>query len=261
MPVPISGFELSDAVYEGISRPMYRGGSGPGVIVIHEIPGITPPVAEYGRRLVAAGFTVFMPSLFGTPGREGSTGYILSTIARACVSKEFHCFALDKPSPITTWLRALARDVHDELGGPGVGVVGMCLTGGFGLAMLVEPAVIAPVLSQPATPLPLGGKRKASLGLSADDWTEVEKRIEQGCAVMGLRFTKDSAVPDARFATLRERLGDNFIAVEIDSSEDNPYGISTRAHSVLTEDLVDEPGHPTAAALQDTIEFLQSRLN
>lgn len=260
MPAPIAGFELTEATCDGISRPMYRGGSGPGVIVIHEIPGITPLVAEYGRRLVAAGFTVFMPSLFGTPGREKTTGYMLSTITRACVSKEFHCIALHKPSPITTWLRALARDVHGELGGPGVGVVGMCLTGGFGLAMLVEPAVIAPVLSQPATPFPIGGKHKASLGLSADDWTEVEKRIDQGCAVMGLRFTKDSAVPDARFATLRERLGDNFIAVEIDSSEDNPYGISTKAHSVLTEDLVDEPGHPTAAALQDTIEFLQSRL-
>lgn len=260
MPAPIDGFELTEAVYEGVSRPMYRGGSGPGVIVIHEIPGITPPVAEYGRRLTAAGFTVFMPSLFGTPGRERTTGYTISTIVRACVSKEFHCMALDRPSPITTWLRALARDVHDELGGPGVGVVGMCLTGGFGLAMLVEPAVTAPVLSQPATPFPIGRKRKASLGLSADDWTKVEQRIEEGCAVLGLRFTQDPGVPDARFATLRERLGENFIAVEIDSSNDNPHGISTRAHSVLTEDLVDEPGHPTAAALQTTIDFLRNRL-
>lgn len=261
MAVPINGFELTEVTYEGVARPMYRGGSGPGVIVIHEIPGITPLVAEYGRRLVGAGFTVFMPSLFGTPGRERTAGYTLSTIARACVSKEFHCFALDRPSPITTWLRALARDVRGELGGPGVGVVGMCLTGGFGLAMLVEPAVIAPVLSQPATPFPIGGKRKASLGLSADDWTKVQRRIDEGCAVLGLRFTRDPAVPDARFATLQERLGDNFIAVEIDSSEGNPYGISAKAHSVLTEDLVDEPGHPTAAALQDTIEFFQTRLN
>ena len=168
--------------------------------------------------------------------------------------------ALDKPSPITTWLRALARDVHSELGGPGVGVVGMCLTGGFGLAMLVEPAVSAPVLSQPATPFPIGGKRKASLGLSADDWAKVEQRIEEGCSVLGLRFTGDSAVPDARFATLRKRLGDNFIAVEIDSGADNPHGIGGTAHSVLTEDLVDEPDHPTAAALQKTIDFLRNRL-
>lgn len=260
MPTKLAGFELSEATYEGVGRSMYRGGTGPGVIVIHEIPGITPPVANFGRKLIDSGFTVFMPSLFGTPGKSKTTPYMLSTIARACVSKEFHCIALDKPSPITSWLRALARDVHGELGGPGVGVVGMCLTGGFGLAMMLEPAVVAPVLSQPATPFPVSKKHKASLSLSAEDWTRVEQRIAEGCAVMGLRFTSDSAVPDERFATLRRHLGDNFIAVEIDSSPDNDHDISTSAHSVLTEDLVDQPGHPTAAALQQTIEFLKTRL-
>jgi dienelactone hydrolase len=239
---------------------MYRGGTGPGVIVIHEIPGITPLVAEFGGRLIGAGFTVYMPSLFGTPGKSKTTGYTISTIARACVSNEFHCIALDEPSPITMWLRALARDVHAELGGPGVGVVGMCLTGGFGLAMLLEPAVIAPVLSQPATPFPISKKRKKSVALSADDWLEVEQRIEEGCAVLGLRFTSDAAVPDARFATLQEHLGDGFIAVEIDSSPGNEHGISRRAHSVLTEDFVDEPGHPTHDALAKTVDFLQARL-
>lgn len=137
----------------------------------------------------------------------------------------------------------------------------MCLTGGFGLAMMIEPAVVAPVLSQPATPFPIGKKRKGSLGLGSADWTKVEQRIENGCAVMGLRFTRDSAVPDERFVTLREHLGDNFIAVEIDSAPDNKHGISTKAHSVLTEDLVDEPGHPTQEALRRTIEFLHSRLS
>jgi len=258
--IELTGFDLTKATYEGATWPMYRAGSGPGVIVIHEIPGITPPVADFSRKLVTAGFTVFMPSLFGTPGRKRTTAYTLSTIARACISKEFHCMALDKPSPITGWLRALARDVHSELGGPGVGVVGMCLTGGFGLAMMVEPAVVAPVLSQPATPFPIGAKRKGSLGLSNADWTRVEQRIEEGCAVMGLRFTHDAAVPAKRFATLREHLGDNFIAVEIDSSEGNEHGISANAHSVLTEDLIDEPGHPTQEALAKTVEFLHNRL-
>ncbi len=261
MPTQLSGFELEGFEYEGTTRSVYRGGRGPAVIVIHEIPGITPPVASYARRLVDAGFTVFMPSLFGTPGRSKTTGYTWSTIGRACISKEFHCIALDKPSPITHWLRALARHIHNELGGAGVGVVGMCLTGGFGLAMMIEPVVIAPVLSQPATPFPISKKHKASLALSADDWIKVEQRIAEGCAVMGLRFTGDSAVPDERFTTLRERLGDNFIAVEIDSSDGNEHGISKRAHSVLTEDLVDEPGHPTATALEKTIGFLRNRLN
>jgi dienelactone hydrolase len=261
MPTKLAGFELTETTHHGVTRSMYRGGSGPGVIVIHEIPGITPPVADFGRKLIDAGFTVLMPSLFGTPGKSKTTGYTLSTIARACVSKEFHCIALDRPSPITVWLRALARDVHEELSGPGVGVVGMCLTGGFGLAMMLEPVVVAPVLSQPATPFAIGKKRKASLGLSDDDWARVATRAADGCTVLGLRFTGDAGVPDERFATLREHLGDNFIAVEIDSSPDNAHAISSGAHSVLTEDLVDEPGHPTHDALNQTVEFLKTRLS
>ena len=78
--------------------------------------------------------------------------------------------------------------------------------------------------------------------------------------VLGLRFTADPAVPLARFETLRRELGDAFIAVEIDSSRGNPHGIGRRAHSVLTLDLVDEPGHPTRAALQQVLAFLQERL-
>lgn len=261
MPTKLAGFELTETTHNDVTRSMYRGGSGPGVIVIHEIPGITPPVADFGRKLIDAGFTVLMPSLFGTPGRKKTLGYTLSTIAQACVSREFHCLALDKPSPITIWLRALARELHAEVGGPGVGVVGMCLTGGFGLAMMLEPAVVAPVLSQPATPFAIGSKRKASLSLSDDDWARVATRAAAGCPVLGLRFTGDAGVPDERFATLRERLGDNFIAVEIDSSPENDYGISSAAHSVLTEDLVDEPGHPTHDALNQTVEFLRTRLS
>ena len=260
MAIELTGFELTSVTHDGVTRPMYRGGHGPAVIVIHEVPGITPPVADFGRRLIAEGFTVFMPSLFGTPGKSKTIGYTLTSIARACVSREFHCIALDKPSPITNWLRALAREVHSELGVPGVGVVGMCLTGGFGLAMLLEPAVVAPVLSQPAVPFPVSRRHKASLALSAADWTEVEQRVAEGCSVLGLRFTGDAGVPDERFATLRDHLGDNFIAVEIDSSADNEHGIGRSAHSVLTEDLVDNPGHPTQAALQQTIGFLAARL-
>ncbi len=259
--ISLPGFDLTEASYDGKTRPLYRSGSGPGVIVIHEVPGITPAVADFASRLVAEGFTVFMPSLFGQPGKPRTGRYVTESIIRACVSHEFHCLALDKPSPITGWLRELAREVHEELGGPGVGVVGMCLTGGFGLAMMLEPAVIAPVLSQPATPFPLGARRRASLSLGEAEWSRLQQRVAEGCAVLGLRFTGDPGVPAERFATLRERLGDGFLAIEIDSSPGNEHGISRAAHSVLTEDLVDEPGHPTQEALARTIEFLRSHLS
>jgi len=136
----------------------------------------------------------------------------------------------------------------------------MCFTGGFALGMMVDETMLAPVLSQPSLPFPIGNKRKASVGISDADFDQVKKRAAQGACVLGLRFTADPAVPPDRFETLRRELGDAFIAVEIDSSRGNPHGIKKRAHSVLTLDLVDEPGHPTRAALEQVLAFLQEQL-
>lgn len=260
VPISLSTWDASTATYDGIDKRVYRKGDGPGVIVIHEVPGITPLVAAFADRVVHKGFTVIMPSLFGHDGKPQTMPYAISSMVRACVSREFSCLATDAPSPITDWLRHLARDVHAELGGPGVGVVGMCLTGGFALAMMVDESVAAPVLSQPANPFPIGARRRRSLALSEEDWETVSARAQNGCPVLGLRFTADPAVPNARFATLRERLGDGFIAVEINSAPGNPHGIRRSAHSVLTEHLVDEPSHPTRQALDQVLTFFDERL-
>jgi len=238
-------------------RDVWVGGTGPAVIVIHELPGLHPGVLDYASRVVAAGFTAWLPSLFGTPGRAFGTG-MRATFARACVSREFHVFAAGRTSPIVAWLRRLAELAHAECGGPGVGAVGMCFTGNYALAMAVDERMLAPVLSQPAVPVPMGARRRSDLGLSPADLAAVRDRSE--LCVLGLRFTQDPVVPTERFSTLRRELGDRFIAVEIDSSPGNQYGIPRQAHSVLTEDLVDEPGHPTRGALDQVLAFFRERL-
>jgi dienelactone hydrolase len=230
------------------------------VIVISEIPGITPLVAEFGRRVAAAGCTAVLPHVFGEPGREASPGYAMRSIGPACVSREFTCFALRKTSPITVWLRKLASAEHQRCGGPGVGVVGMCFTGGFALAMMVDDVVLAPVLSQPSLPFPITKKHKADVGISEADLARVKERAAAGTCLLGLRFTNDPFCFPERFETLRRELGDKFIAVEIDSAPGNPYGHPKKAHSVLTEHLVDEPGTPTRAALDQTLAFFRERL-
>ena len=256
----LEGFAESTFTHDGVSRRVFRSGTGPAVIVIHEVPGLHPEVIAFGRRVVHAGFTVYMPSLFGSPGKPFGWGYTLRSIVPACVSREFTTLALDRTSPITGWLRKLAAEAHAECGGPGVGAVGMCFTGGFALGMMVDETMLAPVLSQPSLPFPVGHRRKASVGISDADFERVKERAAQGACVLGLRFTADPAVPHERFEALRRELGDAFIAVEIDSSSGNPHGIKKRAHSVLTLDLVDEPGHPTRAALEQVLAFLQERL-
>src|SRR6266508_6056558 len=240
----LPGFQESTFTHDGVSRPVFRAGAGPAVIVIHELPGLHPEAITFGRRVVDAGFTVYMPSLFGTPGRPFGWGYTLRSISRACVAREFVTMAADRTSPITGWLRKLAADAHADCGGPGVGAVGMCFTGGFALGMMVDETMLAPVLSQPSLPFPIGNKRKAGLGISDADLARVKERAAQGACLLGLRFTADPAVPAERFEALRRELGDAFVAVEIDSSRGNEYGIKRRAQSGLKLDLVDEPGHP-----------------
>lgn len=258
----IPGYQIQEFTHEGVTKTVYRRGTGPGVIVITEVPGIHPGVIDFANTLVDDGFTVFVPELFGTTGKPVTGGYAISTMLKLCISREFKLLAAHESSPVTDWLRALTRKVHAELGGPGVGAVGMCLTGNFALSMAVEPALMAPVLSQPALPLPTSKDRRAALAVSPDELRTIKRRVdEEGLKVLGLCFTADGKVPRERFAALKQELRGGFEAIEIDSSKGNPHGIKPGAHSVLTLDLVREAGHPTEAALRRVLGFLHERLD
>ncbi len=256
----LADFETFRFSHDGTSRDVYRHGSGPAVVIMHEVPGITPEVERFARRVAEAGFTAFLPHLFGTPGKPFSMPYALAQVAHCCISREFAVFAEGRSSPITEWLRPLCREAHAQCGGPGVGAVGMCITGNFALALMADEAVLAPVLSQPSLPFPVTPARRRALHLSERELAAVRERTRAGCPVLGLRFTGDPLVPAERFARLREELGDAFEGVEIDSGPQNPYGIARTAHSVLTMDLVDREGHPTREALDRVLGLFRKRL-
>jgi dienelactone hydrolase len=242
----LADWARSDFTAAGITRDVYRKGSGPAVVVVHEVPGITPKVTAFANEVVDRGFTVVMPDLVGTPGKEPSNVYGLTSILKVCVAKEFTTMALNQTSPIISWLRALARNLHNEVGGPGVGAVGMCFSGGFALGMMVDDIMLAPVLSQPSSPFAIGKARSADLNLSPDDEAAVIARAQQGCQVLGLRFTGDKLVGD-RFATLRDKLGDAFIAIELPSNKASD-------HSVLTEQRDD-------ASVERVLDFFVEKLH
>jgi dienelactone hydrolase len=257
----LEGFTKDTFTDGGRTCEVFRIGSGPAVIVIPEAPGPTPEVLGFARRVGAAGYTAVVPELFGAAGKPESVPYALRTITMACVSREFATLAKRRTSTVTNWVRALGRHEHGRCGGPGIGVVGMCLTGGFALAMLADEEVLAPVLSQPSLPFSVSAGHRADLGVGDDDWARGKQRVlDDDICVLGLRFTGDKLSPPERFRTLRDELGDNFVGVEIDSSKGNPHGIRRAAHSVLTRDLVDEPGHPTADALAQVFELFRTRL-
>ncbi len=263
----LSDFERTTFEHDGTTRTVFRRGRAPAVIVIAEMPGITPNVARFARRVVDLGCTAVLPSLFGTPGKDPVAGggrqtlqYVLSSMAPACVSREFTIWATNRTSPVVSWLRALAAHEHQVCGGPGVGAIGMCFTGGYALAMAAHPSLVAPVLSQPSMPLPVTAAQKRGIDCSPDDLAIVKQRCAaEGLQVLGLRFKGDRFVPPERFQFLREQLGDAFIAVELDDSCANPDA-AMKPHSVVTEHLIDAPGEPTRAALDQVLELFRTRL-
>ncbi|MEY2398870.1 MAG: hypothetical protein QOJ00_2044 [Actinomycetota bacterium] len=265
----LSDFERTTFTHDGKSRTLFRKGTGPAVIVIAEMPGISPKVADFARKVADIGCTAVMPHLFGEPGRDplakgklAAGLFTLSTIAPICVSKEFTVMASGQSSPVVEWLRALAGDEHERCGGPGVGAIGMCFTGGFALAMATHPSLLAPVLSQPSLPFvtPWRKSNAHTIDISADELAVVKGRCAaEGLTVLGMRFKSDAFVPAGRFEFLREQLGDAFVAIELDDDAANPAS-PMKPHSVVTEHLIDEPGQPTRAALDTVLDLFRARL-
>ncbi|ORA10599.1 dienelactone hydrolase family protein [Mycobacterium asiaticum] len=257
----LSGWSAAQFSAAGYTHDVYRKGSGPGVVLIPEMPGIHPGVLALGNHLVENGFTVVIPSLFGEPGRPVSVPYVVAGIGRACVSREFAAMATDKQRPVSVYLRALARDLNASTPGNGVGVIGMCFTGGFALAAAVDDSVLAPVLSQPSVPFPLTAKQRRDPGMSEAELGVVADRCaNDGLCALGLRFSADKMAPGERFTTLKQRLGDAFEVIEIDSGPGNEHGFARMAHSVLTDEVREVDGHPAYEARKRVVEFLTQRL-
>ncbi|MCP3421403.1 dienelactone hydrolase family protein [Nocardioides pinisoli] len=243
----LEGWTRSTHTADVAGRPtthtVWRRGTGPGVVVVHEIPGITPAVTAFAQEVVDAGHTVVMPSLFGTDGAPASAGSIVRAIGQVCVSRELTKLRVGETSPVATWLRSLARELHEELGGPGVGALGMCFTGGFALAMMVDDSVTAPVLCQPSTPAALTPARSRDVNLSPGDLDVVRGRCAAGQQVLGIRYRSDPAV-GRRFDTLTTELGDAFIRVELEG----------KGHSTVTE-------HRSQVAVDAVLAFFAEHLH
>jgi dienelactone hydrolase len=261
---PLDDFVRREVTLEQISKHVYVSGQGPAVIVMPEMPGISPDVARFARWVRQAGFCVYLPSLFGRDGAVPETAAGIEVFRKTCVGAEFRALAGGGARPITRWLCALARLAHHECGGVGVGVVGMCFTGNFALTMVLDPAVIAPVVAQPSLPLDAPG----SIDMSARELDDVRARLERDdLTVLAYRFDGDAHCRAERFAAYQQALGPRFIARVLPDSAANPApppffrDVVRTPHSVLTAHLVDADGEPTIAARDEVLAFLGARLH
>jgi dienelactone hydrolase len=260
----LADFGAREVTLEGLTKRVYVAGSGPAVIVMAEMPGISPHVARFARWVRDADCTVYMPSLFGRDGAVPNVEEGAKIFRRTCASAEFRAFAAGQSSPVTQWLRALARLAHGECGGAGVGAVGMCFTGNFALTMMLEPSMLAPVLCQPSLPL----DEPAALEISNDELAAVRARLDRDhLTVLAYRFEGDRFCTAQRFAAYAEALGDAFLARVLPDDAANadtpPFfsGYVRCPHSVVTVHLIDEEGQPTIAARDEILTFLTTRLH
>ena len=188
--------------HNGIRHQVFCRGTGPAVIIMHEITGLGPECVALGDSLAKLGYSVYLPLFFGRFGVRAEAKLDQGVaVGRVCISREFHCFAKNETSPIADWLRALTGEVARRSNGP-VGVIGMCLTGGFVLAMMIDPNVVAPVSCQPALPLrlPLTNRQEwaTSLGIAREDLEAAKARHRAGCPLLAVRYDTDEICPEAR---------------------------------------------------------------
>ena len=262
-PDPLDDFAPRELTFDHVTKLVHVAGTGPAVIVMAEMPGISPHVARFARWVRDAGFTVFMPSLFGRDGAVATAEDGIAVVRQACISAEFRAFAAHDSSPVVAWLRSLARHAHVECGGPGVGAIGMCFTGGFALTMMLEPAMLAPVLSQPSLPL----DDPARVDITPDELAAVRRRLDaDDLTALAYRFDGDTYCTAQRFRAYQEALGDRFIARVLPDSAANPdpppffRDVVGAPHSVVTAHLIDQDGQPTIAARDEILDFFIHRL-
>jgi dienelactone hydrolase len=259
VPAEVDGFRLIERrAGAPWSWPVYRGGEGPPVVIMHEVFGLSTADLAFARRVCDEGFTVWLPVLAG-PVPSATRCDALRAGARVCISSEITKLWTGRTSPIVTPLRALARYARQEGGTRGVGVVGMCMSGGFAIAMAADDAVLAAVAAEPALPFstkitPWCAKDP---GVSPDDLARISERLGAGTvALLVTRFTEDRKSPHRRVEALRAGLGTTGLTVEeIPSGPKNPFGFPEKAHSVLSDERLRHAlGTPGGDRLESTVQ-------
>ena len=229
----LADFTKEQFTAQGKTRDIYRLGSGPAVIVIAEIPGITPNVAGIRPQGGgASGARRCCRISSESPAQPASVSTVLKSIGPACVSREFSVWALEEDEPgdrlAPRPCGARARTVRRTGRGRGRHVLHRRIRpGDDGRRHRRGPGVEPAVAAVPDLEATQGRHRDLGCRSGQGEGEGRRRRVR-----LGLRFTHDPFCFAARFETLRRELGDGFIAVELDSSagqsprtpEERPFG-------------------------------------
>ena len=242
-----SQFTASTRFDDSICHDIYEKGTGPVIVLIQELPGIGKSTLRLTDKLVAQGFKVVLPHLFGP---IGSTSIIGNTVRAFCMRKEFHLLKNHGDSPVVDWLKALCRQVKEDNQVDGIGVIGMCLTGNFAISLMADDSVLAAVASQPSLP----AFNNNVIQLDRRDIDKIKDKIDCSQPIHALRFAKDPMCSAKRFKAIDVLLN------EPDKQRVEFTEVPGLGHSVLTLNFVDQAGHPTYLAFEKIVRYFQKQL-
>lgn len=228
--------------------------------MLHEIPALSNKVLAFAERLSAQGFTVYVPVLFGNTKGKTSNLHNLATIAELGTSPNWNVvFGQHQHSPITDWLRLLCRDISAAHNNAGMGVIGMCLTGAFPVALMSEKCVVAPVECQPSLLIvAITPEGRRSLAISQRELSQaITGSRERDIDVFATRYGLDRIAKREKFKTLHDAFGDRFLDHTIPRSEYPKHRLKRNSHATLTH-CVDTP--PARQLFGEVVAFLHSKL-
>jgi dienelactone hydrolase len=239
---PMAAAPMTDKPKDLGPYPVYvfpgKDGDAP-VLRLHELPGFLPQTRMLAERLAGEGFTVYVPLLFGSPGGGASE---TTRLFRVFLSPRWRAFRRGRTAPIADELNVIADRIHAETGRD-VGVIGMCLTGNLGVALLSRNEhVTAAVAAQPS--LPLCCKDDIALG-KEDSAPKAD--------FLFFRFHNDR-ISEGKLGKFRERFGKLVHADELTLPPPAPG--SEFRHATLTIELFDKTSDHSPCAFKDWREPL-----
>lgn len=257
LPDWLSGFEAGSFEHGGVARTFFSRGKGPPVLILPEIFGVTEQIAKFAQLLTQrAAVSVYVPVLFGDPATSGSFLGRAAAIADMCIRREFALIAAHRAGRAVDVVRALAeRALRERAPAAKFGVVGLCLTGNFALAMMCDRRLAAPVTSEPSLPFSFTAYGKAQPGVDPAAIACAKDRTGNGETLLGFRFAGDWISSVRKFDGFQAELGPGFERHDLAL----PAG-KTRGHSVFTASYDDAEGSPTRDAFDRLVAFLQERL-
>ncbi len=231
-----------------ITHDVYTLGNGNKIVLlIQELPGIGQETLALADRFRANGYTVVLPHLFGPIGKKSTYGNLVRVF---CMRKEFKLFAKNQSSPIVDYLSELCKSLKEKHQVKGLAVIGMCLTGNFAISLMASEAVLAGFASQPSLPFMAQG----ALHMSKKEADQIKDKLDRVGPMHCGRFEGDKLCTAKKFDALAKTFNTEKKERIIF------HQLPGKGHSILTMDFVDKEGHPTKQALEDVMDYFDSRL-